>query len=183
MDHHGPRCIILLLDIFNILHAEPLSAALDPTNLFSTHQATVIFQEKVIWKIRCQNSKSSIGTNYSKNEIWTPSIIYKAVMDLPPARLFHLISSHHPLSLFTMWWSPHLSHSLFYPQCRAQDLGYNRSSQNKNRMNTWSTVLMYVNGLLVQYWKPTNPYNAKKMWVVDPICPKSLRMRQMAPWS
>lgn len=43
IDHHGPRYVILLMVIFNDLHTGPLSHTLDPTNLFSTHQATVIF--------------------------------------------------------------------------------------------------------------------------------------------
>lgn len=47
-DHHGPRYVILLMDIFNNRHTGPLSDTLDPTNLFSTHQATVIFQKTEI---------------------------------------------------------------------------------------------------------------------------------------
>lgn len=47
-DHCGPRYVILVMDIFNSLHTRPLSDTLDPINLFTTHQATVIFKRAEI---------------------------------------------------------------------------------------------------------------------------------------
>lgn len=44
-DNHSMGYVTLLMDIFNILHNGPLSAIFDPSDLFSTHQAIVIFQK------------------------------------------------------------------------------------------------------------------------------------------
>lgn len=53
--HHGQRYVILFQDIWNNLHNGPPSAIPDATNLFSTHQVRVIFQEAQIIR-SCQSA-------------------------------------------------------------------------------------------------------------------------------